>query len=165
MLLPPSVHIEGPRNDVQSDCEAILRSVPEWFGIEESLLEYVRNTAELPTFVVREGDRILGFMSLRRHFAHAWEIDCIAMHATARGRGYGKVLLHHVEHWLGAQGARLLQVKTIAATSPNPHYAMTRLYYEGMGFTPLEIFPELWAPDHPCLQMVKILGNPPAHAA
>jgi hypothetical protein len=26
-----------------------------------------------------------------------------------------------------------------------------------MGFTPLEVFPELWSPNNPCLQLVKFL--------
>jgi len=160
-----TIHIEGPTHAAQVECEAILRSVPEWFGIEESLLEYVANVATLPTFVIRDDQRPLGFLSLRRHFPQSWEIDCIAVHASVHNQGHGKTLLRHVEHWLAGQGARLLQVKTIAATSPNPHYAMTRRYYERMGFIGLEIFPELWAPNHPCLQMVKVLGGGSAAVA
>ena len=152
-----TLKIEGPELQAQDECEAILRSVPEWFGIEASLLEYVANTAKLPTFFMREDTRVLGFISLRQHFEHAWEIDCIAMHAVSRNRGLGGLLLRHAERWLVTQGARFLQVKTIAATSPNPHYAQTRAYYERMGFAPLEIFPELWDPRNPCLQMLKTL--------
>jgi GNAT superfamily N-acetyltransferase len=152
------MHIDGPKGIVQSECEGILRSVPEWFGIEESLLEYVANTKELPTFLIRDTEQALGFLSLREHFPSAWEIDCVAIHAGARGRGYGRMLLNHAEQWLLARGAKLLQVKTIAATSPNPHYAETRVFYERMGFAPVEVFPLLWAEHNPCLQMMKVLG-------
>jgi len=156
---PMTLRIVGPTNQSQAECEEILRSVPEWFGIEEALLEYVANTATLPTFVIRDGMRALGFVSLRQHFAHSWEIDCIAIHATERNKGLGTLLLRHAERWLVAQGARFLQVKTIAAASPNPHYAQTRAYYERMGFTAVEVFPELWDPWNPCLQMLKTVDS------
>jgi ribosomal protein S18 acetylase RimI-like enzyme len=152
-----NTHIEGPKDNVQAACEAILRSVPEWFGIEESLVQYVRDTATLPTFVLHEADRIIGFLTLREHFPQAWEIHCVAVHADARGKGHGKQLLKHVEHWLAERGARFLQVKTIAATSANPHYALTRGFYERQGFTSIEVFPELWAPSNPCLQMLRVI--------
>jgi GNAT superfamily N-acetyltransferase len=157
-----TLKIDGPANCAPAECEAILRSVPEWFGIEEALLEYVANTTTLPTFVIRDDTRALGFISLRQHFAHAWEIDCIAIHATMRNKGLGALLLAHVERWLVTQGARFLQVKTIAAENPNLYYAQTRAYYERMGFAALEVFPELWDSWNPCLQMLKILdqGNP-----
>jgi GNAT superfamily N-acetyltransferase len=154
-----TLRIDGPTHSQQAECEEILRSIPEWFGIEEALLEYVANTAKLPTFVIRDGLRPLGFISLRQHFAHAWEIDCIAIHATARNSGLGSRLLKHAERWLRQQNARFLQVKTIAASSPNPHYAQTRAYYERMGFGALEVFPELWDTWNPCLQMLKVLEH------
>jgi len=149
-----------PQGDIQAACEAILRSVPEWFGIEEALMQYVRDTATLPTFVMRHECRIIGFLTLREHFPQAWEIHCVAVHAEVRGQGVGKKLLMHVESWLAEHGARFLQVKTIAATSPNPHYALTRGFYERMGFAPVEVFPELWSPSNPCLQMLKIVSRP-----
>jgi ribosomal protein S18 acetylase RimI-like enzyme len=152
-----ALQIEGPRLDAVDDCTRILRTLPMWFGIEESLLEYARNTAQLPTFSVHRGERRLGFLSLREHFQTSWEIDCIGVDIEARNEGLGKALLAHAEAWLRTRQARVLQVKTIAATSPNPHYALTRKFYEGQGFIPHEIFPELWSASNPCLQMIKIL--------
>ena len=153
------MQVDGPALDAQVECEQILRSVPQWFGIEDSRLMYARDTATMPTFLLRDGERALGFISLRAHFPHAWEIHCVAIHAEARRQGLGKTLLAHAEQWLKAQGAWLLQVKTIAASSPNPHYAQTRVFYERMGFVSFEVFPDLWAPSNPCLQMLKVLGG------
>jgi len=120
---------------------------------------YARDTLTLPTFLLRDGERVLGFLSLLAHFPRAWEIHCVVIHADAHRQGWGKTLLVHAERWLVAQGVGLLQVKTIAATSANPHYARTRVFYERMGFVPFEVFPELWAPSNPCLQMLKILDG------
>ena len=69
----------------------------------------------------------------------------------------GRALLAHVEGWLLDRGAAFLQVKTIAATCDDAAYAETREFYARTGFVPLEVFPELWSPRHPCLQLVKAL--------
>ena len=51
----------------------------------------------------------------------------------------------------------LLQVKTVAATSTSKAYAETRGFYDRLGFQALEVFPLLWAPQNPCLLLVKQL--------
>lgn len=53
----------------------------------------------------------------------------------------------------------MLQVKTLAASHPSHEYALTRLFYERIGYVSLEVFPELWAPHLPVLQMVKFIGH------
>jgi GNAT superfamily N-acetyltransferase len=150
--------VDGPVSSVGPACEAVLRSLPDWFGIEESLLEYVADTERLPTFVTTESERVVGFATLRRHFEQSWELHCIAIAADHRGRGLGRALLGACEPWLIERGARFLLVKIIAATSMDPNYAQTRVFYERLGFVPLEVFPTLWSPRNPCLQMVKCLA-------
>lgn len=92
-----------------------------------------------------------------QHFPDAWEIHCIAVHAEARNKGFGKALVAHAEQWLAGQGVSLLQVKTVAAASSSKAYAETREFYDRLGFRPLQVFPELWSPRNPCLQLVKFL--------
>ena len=41
--------------------------------------------------------------------------------------------------------------------SPSPEYAETRGFYAKIGYLPLEVFPELWGPRLPVLQLVKTL--------
>ncbi|HEX2540008.1 MAG TPA: GNAT family N-acetyltransferase [Caldimonas sp.] len=150
------MQIVGPELNERAQCEEVLRSLPMWFGIEDALLMYADDTVRLPTFAAVDA-RVLGFVSLMEHFPHAWEIHCIAVRAEARNGGHGRALMAHAERWLLDRGARLLQVKTVAATSPSPAYAETREFYARLGFTPLEVFPLLWAPQNPCLQLVKSL--------
>jgi len=153
-----SPRIVGPDLDARDQCEAILRSIPQWFGIEEALVRYVSDTAVLPTFAVQCGERLDAFLSLREHFPKAWEVHCMAVRAEARRKGYGKALMTHAENWLVARGVDVLQVKTVAKKSTPSAYDETRPFYFAMGFSPLEIFPELWAPQNPCLQLVKFIG-------
>lgn len=151
------MQIIGPSLSAAAECEAVLRSLPLWFGIEESLLIYAKDSERLPTFAASEAGGIVGFLSLVQHFPTAWEIHCVAIHAQSRNQGYGKALLAHAERWLVGQGVSLLQVKTIAATSASASYAQTREFYSHLGFLPLEVFPHLWSPSNPCLQLVKFL--------
>jgi GNAT superfamily N-acetyltransferase len=151
--------IVGPALNAKDQCETILRTVPDWFGIEEALVRYAADTVALPTFAVQREERSDTFVSLREHFPSAWEIHCMAVRAGARRHGDGAALMQHAERWLAERGVEVLQVKTIAMTKDDAPYAETREFYYAMGFKPLEVFPELWAPHNPCLQLVKFIGR------
>lgn len=151
------MNIVGPQLQRARECEAILRTLPMWFGIEHALLMYVEDSTKLPTFALEHEGRLTGFLTLREHFPAAWEVHCMAIEAGARSTGLGSMLLAHAEGWLSARGVEFLQVKTVAATSPSAEYAQTRKFYEARGFKPLEIFPELWDPWNPALQCIKRL--------
>lgn len=150
--------IQGPVTGVQAPCERVLRSLPDWFGHEASLLEYAANTAKLATFVAEDAGQVIGFLSLRRHFAASWEIDCIAVEGPRREQGIGRAMHAQAELWLYSQGAQLLQVKTLAESHPSAAYAQTREFYQRLGYLPLEVFPTLWEPGLPVLLLVKVLG-------
>jgi len=149
--------IIGPDLHRARDCEAILRTLPMWFGIEHALLMYARDSAVMPTFALSEGSLLIGFLTLREHFPDAWDIHCVAVRADARGHGHGSRLLAHAEAWLLKRGVRFLQVKTVAATSSSEEYAETREFYRRRGFTPIEVFPTLWDAHNPALQSIKVL--------
>lgn len=149
----------GPRLQRESECEAVLRSLPDWFGIEESLRMYARDSGQLPSFAIEKESRVVAFVSLREHFPESWEVHCIAVSATERNRGLGSDLLAHSERWLRDQGVRFLQIKTIAATKEDKYYAQTRQFYTRRGYMPVEVFPTLWSPGNPALQLIKPLSG------
>jgi ribosomal protein S18 acetylase RimI-like enzyme len=151
------MQIIGPEIERAGECEAVLRSLPRWFGIEDALLMYASDTTRLPTFALLRANCVAGFLTLQEHFPQAWEIHCIAIHADLRNEGHGSRLLAHAQAWLIARGVRFLQVKTVAHTSRSQAYAQTREFYARRGFTPIEIFPTLWAPQNPALQYIKML--------
>src|SRR5262249_17156064 len=127
---PLTMEIEGPVTGVSADAERILRTLPDWFGIEASLLEYVRDTERFPTFIARAHNQTVSFLTVREHFPQSWEIHCFAVQAQSRRQGIGRALHRHVENWLAARGVRFLQVKTVAASNTSPEYAETRAFYE-----------------------------------
>lgn len=151
------MQILGPHLQRAPDCEAVLRTLPGWFGIEHALLMYVEDTTTLPTFALEHEARLVGFLTLREHFPKSWEVHCMALAADVRGIGLGSRLLAHAEQWLRDREVEFLQVKTVAATSKSAEYAQTRKFYEARGFIALEVFPELWDPWNPALQCIKRL--------
>ena len=153
------MNIDGPLTGIQSACERVLRTLPRWFGIEESLLEYAQNTGHLPTFVAKDKEAIVGFLSLQQHFAQSWEVNCVAVDLAYRGQGLGRRLQEAAEAWLVSSGATVVQVKTLAASHPSTAYAETRKFYEALGYVPLEVFPTLWEAHLPVLQLVKPLRS------
>jgi GNAT superfamily N-acetyltransferase len=152
------MQVEHANVPVSSECERILRSLPKWFGIEHALLQYATDADVYPTFVAREGDRTIGFATLRRHFDQAYEVHCIAVHAGDRHRGCGFALLTAAESWARSEGGLFIQVKTLAGDHPSPEYGETRSFYARAGYFPLEVFPELWSKSNPCLQLIKALA-------
>ena len=135
-------------------CESVLRSLPDWFGIESSIVEYIDAVATLPTFAVDDD----AFVSLKLHFPTAAEVYVMGVRPDRHRQGLGAALLRTAEEFLSDSRVEYLQVKTLSGSSPDPHYARTRRFYEAVGFRPLEEMPELWDPSNPCLILVKHLA-------
>ena len=151
--------ILGPKLDATAQLEAVLRSLPAWFGIEEALRMYARDSAVLPTFAIATGSegQVAGFVLLAQQFPAAWEVRGLAVQAEVCGHGHGRALLAHAERWLVAKGVRWRQVRTIAAADPDAGYAQIRACYERLGFDSIEVHPTPCPPANPCLQMIKAL--------
>lgn len=138
-------------------CESILRALPQWFGIEEALLQYVDEIEKLSTALALINNEYAGFLSFKQHNKYTAELYVMAVCSKYQRQGVGRALVRHVELILRQQGFEYWQVKTLAASHPSPFYARTRDFYQAMGFRPLEEFTQLWGQDNPCLLMVKCL--------
>jgi hypothetical protein len=66
-------------------------------------------------------------------------------------------LIEAVVELVVPQGIRFLTVKTLSPSNDDPNYARTRLFYEAVGFFPIEEFPTLWGPENPCVFMLRPL--------
>jgi GNAT superfamily N-acetyltransferase len=134
--------------------ERLLRGLPEWFGLEQPLLDYVEHSRTLPTTVALDGDEVVGACVVRRHFPRAAEIELMAVPRDRHRQGIGRRLVEHVTDALRSEGVALLQVKTFGPSGDSPEYERTRAFYEAVGFLPLEELRELWDEDNPCLILV-----------
>lgn len=53
-----------------SGVDRILRSLPDWFGIEEAIVDYVKKARDLESYVaVDDNGRTIGVALITRHFA------------------------------------------------------------------------------------------------
>jgi coenzyme F420-0:L-glutamate ligase / coenzyme F420-1:gamma-L-glutamate ligase len=133
--------------------EAVLRDLPDWFGIEESTRRYIDDAATLPTLVV-EPDA--GFLCLKRHTPRAAEIYVMGVRRAQHRKGIGRTLVAEAERWCRARGIRYLQVKTLGPSRPDPGgYDATRAFYAALDFVALEELHGLWDENNPTLLLVK----------
>ncbi len=146
---------------VPDDVARLLGTLPEWFGIPEATAEYVAAARSMETWTVRDDtSAVVGAMLVARHFPHVAEVHLMAVDRGRRGQGVGRALVDALELDARERGAQLLEVKTLAASHPDPGYAQTRRFYEAMGFLPLEVT-DVWGPGNPCLLMVKPVTRTP----
>lgn len=149
--------ITGPHFGSSTLCTPILRSLPEWFGIEESILQYLSNIEHLPTFLAKTSEDVIGFLSIKQHNPYSAEILVMGIRPKVQRHGFGRKLLDAAQDWLRQQGIEYLQVKTLGPSNDDSYYAKTRDFYEAMGFRPLEELLQIWDAHNPCLILVKRL--------
>ena len=145
-------------NEKQEICSIILRSLPNWFGIEESILEYVEGVKGLPFFTVFDSDKYIGFVSIKNHNTYTAEIYVMGVLEEYHRKGIGKIIINYLEDYLRNNKTEFLTVKTLDESRKDLYYEKTRLFYMYMGFKPLEVFPLLWDESNPCLFMVKVIS-------
>ena len=147
--------IQGPSLGKAVDCEVILRSLPEWFGIEEAVNQLARDIETHPTFIAVMDALVVGFLTLKHHSEYATEILVMGVKRDLHRNGIGRALVESAETYLRTQNIEYLQVKTLSSSHPDEDYARTRQFYTAMGFRPLEELSTLWGEENPCLLMIK----------
>jgi len=143
-----------------SICRRILGTLPTWFGIQESVEDYVAVADRSPTVIASLDGEDSGFLTLLHHSPYASEVYVMGVVPEQHRRGIGRKMLKHVEGSLGRAGVEFLQVKTLSPTHPDEGYEKTRAFYLAYGFRPLEEFPLLWSPQSPALQLIKTVPKP-----
>jgi ribosomal protein S18 acetylase RimI-like enzyme len=131
-------------------CDAIMASLPEWFGLEDGIRMCAEAVRSQPGLVcVRDGATI-GFLTVERPSDRTAEISWLAVHRDERGRGAGTMLVERlVEDLRREGGVRLLLVKTLSdREDPGPEYAATRAFYLARGFRPAAEL-DLFGPENP----------------
>ena len=149
------ITIQPPSTNCGIVCEKILRALPDWFGIEDSLVQYVKDADIMPTMLAKDKDNVIGFLTIKRHFSESAEIHCMGILPQYHRKGIGKLFIKELENYLKDEGVKILQVKTVSADRDCSAYAKTRAFYKAVGFIPLEVFPNLWDKANPCLVLVK----------
>jgi GNAT superfamily N-acetyltransferase len=138
-------------------CDAIIASLPAWFGMEQGIRECATAVRTQPGLVAEVDGDVAGFLTLARPYPETPEISWLAVHARERRRGLGRALIETASDRLRACGDTLVVVKTLSdRIDPGREYAETRAFYLAMGFVPaveLDLYP-----DNPIQLLVLPLG-------
>jgi GNAT superfamily N-acetyltransferase len=153
------VNLDEMEQGAGPQCRAVLQALPEWFGIPESVERYVAAADCSPTIVASIRGATVGILTLVRHSPYAAEVYVMAVLREHHREGIGRRMLERAEGMLAKDGVEFLQVKTLSSRRHDEGYARTRAFYEACGFRPLEEMPDLWGPENPALQMVKVVAD------
>ena len=134
---------------------SILRQLPEWFGIEEAILEYVQGVKETDVYVCYISEKTVGLISVKANNEFTHEIFLMSIIKGFQNRGIGKKLLKVVQDSLKDSKVKFLMVKTLGESHPDKYNKNTREFYHKAGFYPLEENFDIWGRQTPCLLMVK----------
>ena len=140
-------------------CNHILRALPNWFGVEASIVEYTEQVKTMPFWAAFEKGKAIGFVALKNHNAYTAEVPVMGVLTEFHRQGIGKKLIQLCEEYCKTNRKEFLTVKTLDESRASKSYERTRLFYLGMGFKPLEVFPLYWDADNPCLFLIKCLHS------
>ena len=142
-------------------CDAILRSLPDFFGHEGGLASAFEAIRTQAGFVVESEGAVIGFATWEQRTAETAEITWAAIHRDARGGGAGTTLIEALSNDLAGRGYRLALAMTSAASKdaaiPDT-YIPTRAFWRRRGFQPL-IELDIWDANY-ALLMVRPLTAP-----
>ncbi|MBN1879173.1 GNAT family N-acetyltransferase [bacterium] len=150
-----TIGFESDPGTRQIVCNEILRALPNWFGIEQAVVDYVNDVRELPFVTAVLYGKVIGFCAIRIHFGINAEMAVLGIFEDFHGIGIGTRLFQFIEEFCRDQRIAIMTVKTLSASHPDPGYAATRRFYEHVGFRGMEEFPTLWGKANPCLYMMK----------
>lgn len=138
-------------------CEGILRMLPNWFGIEEAIVDYAKITKEMPFYAVYQDNNPIGFVAIKVHNQYTAEVCVMGILQKYHRKGIGKMLINKCEEFCRESGKEFLTVKTLDESRIDESYEKTRLFYIAMGFKPIEVFRTFWDESNPCLFMAKYI--------
>ena len=80
-------------------CNDILRALPDWFGVETSIIDYTNQVRQMPFYAAFDDGRAIGFAVLKIHNAFTHEICVMGILSEYHRRGIGKMLVECCEKY------------------------------------------------------------------
>lgn len=121
-------------------CDAILASLPYFFGDPDGVRDCAVAVRSQPGFVAEAGGAPAGFLTLLRHHPHSAEITWMAVEAGHRRAGIGRRLIDAAVDQSRTDGLAMLFVLTLGPSVPEEaedNYSGTRAFYRAHGFVAL----------------------------
>lgn len=133
----------------KSITQNILKALPEWFGIPESMEEYIQDSAGKPFFCARINEKNIGFLYLKQTGKDTVELAVMGVLKEYHCNGIGHALFEYAKKEIYKKGYSFIQVKTVQM-GKYESYDKTNQFYLSLGFKEFEVFPSLWDEWNPC---------------
>lgn len=141
----------------QNIARLVLKDLPEWFGIEESTEEYIRNVVNYPFLVAFDNDLPIGFYSLREENENILDMYVLGVLKKYHNQGIGSQLQKAAEDFARSNHYQYLMVLTLAKKVQNKEYLLTREFYLKQGFIDFYQNDAIFDQHNPCQIMLKQL--------
>lgn len=136
-------------------CDKVLRTLPDWFGIEEAIVEYGQEVKQLDFIKVEYHHMVIGFCAYKVNYGINCDLYVLGIYHDFHRFGIGSKLIEYINNEVKKQEVKYLSVKTLSDTHVDSYYGKTRNFYIKNGFYPFEELPNLWGEENPCLLMIK----------
>lgn len=130
-------------------CTEILHGLPDWFGVEESIIEYAEGVKNKPLWAAKIDDKVQGFVALRETSPYTAEVYVMGVSGECHRSGIGRKLFEALYAYAKEQGYEFLQVKTVRE-GMYEDYDRTNAFYKSMGFKEFECLADYWDEANPC---------------
>ena len=145
------------REEKQQTARLILEQLQDWFEVDESREQYIKDCAEWIFFCAKEDDEPVGFLCLKETGKDTVEIAVMGVLKQYHRQGLGRSLFDKAKERAAAMGYSFMQVKTVKL-GVYEDYDITNRFYLSLGFKEFEVFPELWDEANPCQVYVMSLN-------
>ena len=127
----------------------VLEALKEWFEVDESREQYIRESADQPFWAAFENDVPAGFLCLKETGKETMELAVMGVKKDFHRNGYGRRLFAAAKDYAALKGYSFIQVKTVRS-GVYEDYDITNEFYKSLGFKELEVFEEYWDAANPC---------------
>lgn len=137
------------KNEKRTIARKVLEALKDWFEVDESREQYIRESADRIFIAAKENNEYVGFLCLKETGRDTVELAVMGVLMEYHRSGIGRQLFEKAKAIAVSEGYSFMQVKTVQM-GKYPNYDKTNLFYISCGFKEFEVFPEYWDEDNPC---------------
>lgn len=127
----------------------ILENLHDWFEVDESREQYIRECSDWMFFAAKEKDDYAGFLCLKETSRQTVELAVMGVLREYHRNGLGRALFQEAQKAAAEEGYSFMQVKTVKM-GVYEDYDITNRFYLSLGFAEFEVMEELWGKENPC---------------
>ncbi len=127
----------------------ILEALHDWFEVDESREQYIRESADQIFLAAKEQDAYVGFLCLKQTGNATVELAVMGVLKEYHRCGLGRKLVQEAQRIAKDAGFSFMQVKTVRM-GVYEDYDRTNLFYISCGFKELEVIEAIWGAENPC---------------